>query len=40
MYMEQMCQTIRAIGQLTQESLDPKTRDALLAVFRNWKRNG
>jgi len=39
-YLEQMRQTIRAIGQLTEESLDPTTRDKLLALFRNWKRNG
>ena len=39
-YLEQMRQTIRATGQLTQESLDPKTRDKLLALFRNWKRSG
>jgi hypothetical protein len=35
-----MRQTIRAIGQLPQESLDPKTRDKLLALFRDWKRRG
>jgi len=39
-YVEQMRQTIRAIGQLTEESLDPTTQDKLLALFRNWKRNG
>ena len=39
-YLEQMRQTIRATGRLTQESLDPKTRDKLLALFRNWKRSG
>jgi predicted anti-sigma-YlaC factor YlaD len=40
MYLEQMRQTIHAIGQLTEASLDPQTRDKLLALFRNWKRSG
>jgi hypothetical protein len=39
-YVEQMRQTILAIGQLTEESLDQKMRDALLVLFRNWKRSG
>ena len=37
-YVEQMRQAIRAMGQLSEDSLDPKTRDELLALFRNWKR--
>ena len=36
-YLEQMRQTMRAMGELTQVSLDPATRAKLLAVFRNWK---
>jgi predicted anti-sigma-YlaC factor YlaD len=39
-YLEQMRQTIHAMGRLTEESLDPKTRDKLLALFRDWKRSG
>ena len=39
-YVEQMRQTIRATEQLTEESLDPNTRDKLLALFRDWKRSG
>jgi anti-sigma factor RsiW len=39
-YLEQMRQTIRAMGQLAEDSLEPKTRDELLALFRNWKRGG
>ena len=37
-YLEQMRQTIRAIGRLPTESLDPSARDQLLKVFRDWKR--
>ena len=39
-YLEQMRQTIRAMGELTEDSLEPGTRDELLALFRNWKRFG
>lgn len=39
-YLEQMRQTIRAMGELTEDSLEPETRDELLALFRNWKRLG
>ena len=37
-YLEQMRQTIWSTGYLREESLDPIVRDALLDVFRNWKR--
>ncbi len=36
-FLEQMRQTIRAIGQLREESLDPTVRDELLARFRSWR---
>ena len=36
-YLDQMRQTVHAVGHLTEESLDPTTRDRLLALFRNWK---
>ena len=39
-YLEQMRQTIRAMGELTEDSLEPETRERLLALFRNWKRFG
>ena len=39
-YLEQMRLTIRATGRLAEESLEPRTRDALLAVFRGWKDTG
>jgi len=38
-YLEQMRQTLHAVGHLTEESLDPTTRDTLLALFRNWKNS-
>jgi len=38
-YLEQMRQTLHAVGHLTEESLDPTTRDALLALFRNWQNS-
>ena len=38
-YLEQMRATIRATGHLREESLDPFTRDQLLALFADWKRN-
>ena len=37
-YLEQMRQTIRALGRLPEESLSAEARDALLAAFRGWAR--
>ena len=37
-YFEQMRQTIKLAGRLTEESLSPQARDDLMAVFRNWKK--
>jgi predicted anti-sigma-YlaC factor YlaD len=37
-YLEQMRQTIRLAGKLTEDSIDPQARDELLQVFRNWKK--
>ena len=37
-YLDQMRQTIRALGRLPEESLSPEARDALLAAFRDWSR--
>ena len=37
-YLEQMRQTIRALGKLPEESIDAQARERLLGVFRNWKR--
>lgn len=37
-YVEQLRQTVAAAGALSEESLSPGARDALLAAFRGWKR--
>jgi len=37
-YLEQMRQTIRLTGTLTEETLAPETKDALLGIFRNWNK--
>ena len=37
-YLEQMRQTINALGKLTQESIAPETRAELLQLFRDWKQ--
>jgi hypothetical protein len=36
-YLEQLRATLRATGRLSEESMDPSARDALLDVFRGWK---
>lgn len=38
-YLDQMRQTIRALGRLTEESIPPQARQELLRVFRRWKKN-
>ena len=35
-YLDQMRETIRLTGMLTEDDLSPATRDTLLEVFRNW----
>jgi predicted anti-sigma-YlaC factor YlaD len=37
-YLEQMRQTVRALGTLSEESIDPEAKERLLAVFRAWRR--
>lgn len=37
-YLEQMRQTIRALGRLPEESLSAEATDALLSAFRGWPR--
>ena len=37
-YLEQMRQTIRAMGRLPTESIESEARHRLLEVFRDWKR--
>ena len=37
-YLDQMRVTIRVVGTLSEEDLDPDARDQLLEVFRAWNR--
>jgi anti-sigma factor RsiW len=37
-YVRQMRQVVEGAGKLTEETIDPGARDALLAAFRGWKR--
>ena len=37
-YLEQMRQTIRALGRLAEESIHPEAKTQLLAAFRGWRR--
>lgn len=37
-YLDQMRETIRAAGMLREEHLTPEQRDALLDVFKEWRR--
>ena len=37
-YLDQMRETVRVTGTLTEEQLDPTVRDQLLAAFRDWRR--
>ena len=37
-YLAQMRQTIKLVGELTEDSITPQARDDLLGVFRNWKK--
>lgn len=38
-YLEQMRLTIGATGRLSEDALQPAATDALLDVFRDWKRD-
>jgi anti-sigma factor RsiW len=38
-YLEQMRQTIRAVGRLAEDSIEPKAKQQLLTVFRDWRRS-
>ena len=37
-YLEQMRQTILALGKLSEESIDPEAKERLLGAFRTWRR--
>jgi predicted anti-sigma-YlaC factor YlaD len=39
-YLRQTRQVLEAAGKLSEESLPPEARDALLAAFRAWKGGG
>lgn len=39
-YLDQIRQTIRALGRLSEEDIVPDARDRLLAAFHDWKREG
>lgn len=36
-YLRQMRQVVVTAGKVTEETIDPAARDALLAAFRGWK---
>ena len=38
-YLEQMRQTIRALGRLSEESIEAESKERLLSAFRDWKRS-
>jgi len=35
--VDQMRQTLRAIGRLDEEAVTPEAREALLSAFRDWR---
>ncbi|MGH2584311.1 MAG: anti-sigma factor family protein [Dehalococcoidia bacterium] len=37
-YLEQMRQTVRTLGTLTESTISTTAREELLAAFRDWKR--
>jgi anti-sigma factor RsiW len=37
-YVEQLRQTVRLVGRLSEEALGDESRDLLLQAFRDWKR--
>ena len=38
-YVEQMRQTIKLAGTLTEDEVDPEAKRDLLEIFRDWKSN-
>jgi anti-sigma factor RsiW len=38
-HLQQMRETIRLLGELTEENIPPRARDELLHAFRDWKRS-
>jgi len=39
LYIEQMRQTIVALGRIPAESISPEAEEELLAAFRNWRES-
>ena len=39
-YLQQMRQTVRTLGRLSEEAIQPQVRDELLQLFRQWKGRG
>lgn len=37
-YLEQMRQTLRLLGRLSEDGVSPEAQQELLEVFRNWKK--
>ncbi len=37
-YLEQMRQTLRAVGTLNEQNIAPESKEKLLEAFRDWKR--
>jgi anti-sigma factor RsiW len=37
-YLDQMRRAIQMAGQLTEESIKPEAQEALLQIFRDWKK--
>jgi anti-sigma factor RsiW len=37
-YLEQMRQTLRALGRLPEDSIAPEAKERLLELFRGWRR--
>lgn len=38
-YLAQMCETIAALGELTEDSISSDARGELLAAFRDWRKS-
>ena len=38
-YLDQMRTTLRVVGTLSEEDLDPAAKDQLLQLFREWNRS-
>lgn len=37
-YLDQIRETIRTVGALREEGIDPAAKEELLTIFRDWKR--